>query len=83
MTKNPAKQPNLEDSLAEITQLIDKMEHGELNLEQSLTYFERGITLIKQCQKTLTEAEQKVQLLIQQNQQETLSNFGEENDDNE
>jgi len=80
MTKKTTKQPELEASLAEITQLIDKMEHGELSLEQSLTYFERGITLIKHCQKTLTDAEQKVQILIQQNQQEKLANYGDDND---
>lgn len=54
------------------------MENGELTLEQSLTHFERGITLIKHCQKILSEAEQKVQMLIQQNQQETLTSYGEE-----
>jgi len=47
------KLPNLEDSLAEITQLIEKMEHQELTLEQSLHQFERGISLIKNCQKIL------------------------------
>lgn len=69
--------PPLEGSLTEITQLIDKMEQGELTLEQSLAQFERGITLVKHCQKILQEAEQKVQLLIQQNQQETLTPYKE------
>lgn len=67
--------PNLEVSLAEISQLVDKMEQGDLTLEQSLTYFERGITLVKHCQKILEEAEQKVQILIQHNNQEELSNY--------
>ncbi len=64
--------PNLEASLAEITQLIEKMEHGESTLEQSLTNFERGIHLVKHCQKILEEAEQKVKILVQNNQQEEL-----------
>lgn len=72
MPKNPDTLPNLETSLAEITALIDKMEKGELTLDESLTQFERGITLIKHCQKTLNEAEQKVQMLIQDNHQEAL-----------
>ncbi len=79
MTQTPNKLPNLEESLTEITQLIDKMEHGELTLEQSLNHFERGITLIKHCQKTLEEAEQKVQVLIQSNNQEALVPYGEDN----
>lgn len=76
--KKPSKLPNLEESLTEITQLIDKMEQGELTLEQSLNHFERGITLVKHCQKILEEAEQKVQILIQNNHQEELAAYGEE-----
>lgn len=72
--------PNLEESLTEISQLIDKMEHSELTLEQSLNHFERGITLVKHCQKILEEAEQKVQILIQNNQQEELTSYGEGED---
>jgi exodeoxyribonuclease VII small subunit len=75
MSAKTNKLPSLEASLAEIAQLVDKMEHGELTLEQSLANFERGITLVKHCQKVLSEAEQKVQLLVQQNGQETLSTY--------
>lgn len=74
----PSSQPNLEDSLSEITQLIDKMEHTELTLEQSLNHFERGVQLIKHCQKILENAEQKVQMLIQNNNQESLVVYGED-----
>lgn len=81
MPKATAKLPNLEESLAEITQLVDKMEHSELTLEQSLTNFERGITLVKHCQKILETAEQKVTVLIQNNSQEVLANYGEESDE--
>ena len=72
------KFPKLEDALTEIAQLIDQMEQCELSLEQSLNHFERGIHLIKYCQKTLEEAEQKVQIFLQNNQQEELSAYGEE-----
>lgn len=84
MASKATKLPKLEASLEEITTLVDKMEHGELTLEQSLADFERGITLIKHCQKILSEAEQKVQVLVQQNGQETLLNEnikGEEDDE--
>ncbi len=72
---NTPQLPNLEESLTEINQLIDHMEHGQLSLEQSLANFERGITLIKHCQKILGEAEQKVQILMQANQQESLTPY--------
>ncbi len=83
MSKKPNKQPDLEQSLAEITQLIEKMEQGELTLDQSLGHFERGITLVKHCQKILVEAEQKVQILIQNNKQDTLTDYGSEEDDSD
>ena len=80
MKTEKAKLPTLEESLAEITQLIDQMEHKDLTLEQSLTSFERGITLIKHSQKILQEAEQKVQVLLQNNGQENLTAYGENNE---
>ena len=83
MATKSSKLPNLEDSLAEITNLFDNMEHGELTLEQSLNQFERGINLVKHCQKILTEAEQKVQILIQNNTQEQLAEYGDKNEDTE
>lgn len=75
MTKKPSKLPDLETSLDEITALIDKMEHSGLSLEQSLASFERGITLIKHAQKILQDAEQKVQILMKKNGEETLENY--------
>jgi exodeoxyribonuclease VII small subunit len=71
MAKN-LKLPNLEDSLTEINTLIEKMEKGDLSLEQSLTQFERGITLIKHAQKILQTAEQKVHLLMKNSENEKL-----------
>ncbi len=56
--------PDLETSLTEINTLIEQMEKGESTLEQSLARFERGVTLIKHCQKILIEAEQKVTILM-------------------
>lgn len=73
------KLPDLEASLSEIDALIEKMEQGELSLEQSLERFERGIVLIKHCQKVLQEAEQKVQILMQNNGEEDLQPY--ENND--
>ena len=79
MSKKPGTLPNLEEALTEISDLIDKMEHGELTLEQSLNHFERGIALIKHCQKILVNAEQKVQILIENNNKEELVSYAEKN----
>ena len=75
MTKKPAKLPDLEASLDEIAKLIEKMENGELSLEQSLNCFERGVTLIKHSQQILQKAEQKVQILIQTNNETKLEDY--------
>ena len=69
------KLPDLETALTEINTLVENMEHGKLSLEQSLERFERGIHLIKHCQKILQNAEQKVQILIQNNGQEDLQPY--------
>ncbi len=67
MSRKNNNLPDLEKSLDEINTLIEKMEHGNLTLEQSLTHFERGIVLIKHAQHVLQEAEQKVQVLLKNN----------------
>ena len=70
-----SNQPDLEKSLTEISLVIEKMERGDTTLEQSLDYFERGITLIKHAQTILQEAEQKVGILTQQNNEEQLNEY--------
>lgn len=57
---------NFEEALEQLTALISQMEKGQLSLEQSLQQFEQGIRLIRQCQQTLNEAEQKIAILIEQ-----------------
>ncbi|MGZ5000168.1 MAG: exodeoxyribonuclease VII small subunit, partial [Methylomonas sp.] len=56
-----------EDSLAELEQLVNQLEQGDISLEESLQSFERGVFLTRTCQKALQEAEQKVQILIEKN----------------
>ena len=67
-----------EDSLAELEQLVERMEQGDITLEESLKSFERGVTLTRTCQKALQEAEQKVQLLLEKKGQQTLEPFTDE-----
>ena len=55
---------NFEKALENLDQLVSSMETGELSLEDSLKAFETGIKLTRECQAALKEAEQKIQLLI-------------------
>ncbi len=67
-----------EDALAELEQLVERMEQGDITLEESLKSFERGVALTRTCQKALQEAEQKVQILLEKNGQQTLEPFTDE-----
>ena len=67
-----------EDSLAELEQLVNQLEQGDISLEESLKSFERGVNLTRTCQKALQEAEQKVQILIENNGTQTLEMFTDE-----
>ena len=59
--------PNFEAALAELEQLVEKMESGNQTLEEALKSFQRGIELTRACQEGLKEAEQRVEKLVQQN----------------
>lgn len=72
---------NFESSLRELNTIVEKMEAGGLSLEDSLRYFEQGIALTRQCQQTLQEAEQKVQILLEKNGQTHLQSFTAESDE--
>ena len=66
---------DFEKALAELEQLVETMEKGELTLEESLKQFERGVTLTRACQKALAEAEQKVRILTGNSESAELEEF--------
>ncbi len=66
---------SFETALKELETLVERMEKGDHTLEDSLKDFERGVTLTRQCQEALKTAEQKVQILLEQNGKSTLQPF--------
>jgi len=72
---------NFEKTFTELEKLVKKMEGGDLSLEESLKYFERGILLTKDCQQALNKAEQKVRILLEKNNKNNLESFGSDNSD--
>lgn len=62
---------HLEKALQELEEITEKMETGQLPLEESLKLFERGIQLSRQCQNQLEQIEQKIQVLSEKNGQLT------------
>jgi exodeoxyribonuclease VII small subunit len=64
MTVRKEKLPDFEQCMAELEALIERLERGDLTLEESLKHFERGVTLARSCQTALKAAEQKVEILL-------------------
>lgn len=60
------KSLDFEKSMQELEKLVTALEQGDLSLEQSLEAFEKGVKLTRECQDRLAAAEQKVQLLTEQ-----------------
>jgi exodeoxyribonuclease VII small subunit len=69
----PAKKTasvNFETALSELDAIVKNMEQGGLSLEESLQAFEKGVTLTRQCQEVLKDAEHKVKILSANNLQD-------------
>ena len=52
--------------LSQLEEIIGKMESGDLSLEESLKYFEKGIKLHRQCHSALSSAEQRISVLSEE-----------------
>ena len=55
---------SFETSLAELEQIVAKLEDGDLPLEESLEMFEKGIKLSRECRERLTKAERRIEILM-------------------
>jgi exodeoxyribonuclease VII small subunit len=58
--------PSFEESLKKLETIVDKLEKGDMSLEDSLKFFEEGVGLSAACKKELEAAEGKVETLIKQ-----------------
>ena len=75
MPTKKATRIDFEKSLEKLNKLVDKMEQGNLPLEESLKSFEEGVGLIRQCQEALNKAEQKVKILTEKQGKDVLETF--------
>ena len=64
MAKKDQGKKKFEDALAELEKAVERLESGELSLEDSLAAFEEGVRLVKYCNQKLTEVERKIDLLV-------------------
>ena len=53
-----------EEALKELEKVVERLESGELSLEESLAAFESGVSLVKYCSQKLTDVEKKIEVLV-------------------
>lgn len=75
-----SKTTDFEQSLAELETLVERLERGDLPLEEALRVFERGIALTRQCQASLQAAHQKVEILLRRDGAAVAAPFADEDD---
>lgn len=75
------KKIDFEKNLGALEDIVHTLEDGELSLEASLNAFEQGVLLTRECQTALTEAEQRVQMLVQKDGETELLDFSPDSDD--
>lgn len=80
MARKSTKGVDFERALDELEKLVERMEEGELSLEESLKLYERGIELSKACQKALDAAEKRIRILSEQNGKSELEAFESDED---
>jgi len=62
-SKNDVNEISFEQALNQLTGLVEKLESGELPLEESVASFEQGVKLSRRCEALLDQAEQRLQVL--------------------
>ncbi|WP_417879323.1 exodeoxyribonuclease VII small subunit [Vibrio sp.] len=80
MASKKPENMSFEASLTELDALVNQLENGDLNLEDALKKFERGIALARSSQTKLTEAEQRVEILLKNDDESELIPFDPESD---
>jgi len=61
------KKQTFEQALKKLEEIVEKIESGQIGLEESIAEYEKGIKLVKQCRAILQAAEKKVQMLVRGN----------------
>jgi exodeoxyribonuclease VII small subunit len=75
--QNQEPQPlDFEAAMRDLEALVERLEHGDLPLEESLAAFERGVALTRNCQAALKQAQQKVEILLKKAGEAQVEEFG-------
>ena len=75
MARKKIENLSFEESLVELETIVQNLEQGDLNLEDSMSLFERGLQLSQHNQEKLKGAEQQINILLEKNGQSQLEKF--------
>jgi len=75
MARKKIENLSFEESLVELEAIVQNLEQGDLNLEDSMALFERGLHLSQHNQEKLKGAEQQINILLEKNGQAQLEKF--------
>jgi exodeoxyribonuclease VII small subunit len=73
--QSDTKPLDFEAAMRDLEEIVERLEHGDLPLEESLKAFERGILLTRTCQSALKDAEQKVEILLKKAGEARVEDF--------
>ena len=69
------QKPSFEQGLEALEAIVQKLESGDLSLEQSLELFENGLRLSESCRKRLDDAETRVEILMKKGREREAEPF--------
>ena len=71
--KNDIGKLSFEEAIKELTDIVGKIEQGQIPLQNSLKQYERGMTLIKHCRAILQKAEKRIEKISEEKKSENRS----------
>ena len=66
---------NFEKNMSDLENIVTELEKGDLNIDESISKFEEGIKISKQCNKILEDAEKKITILLEKDGEVKEENF--------
>ena len=72
------KEENFETKMGELEKIVNDLEKGDMNLDDSLVKFEEGMKISKECSKMLDDAEKKITILLEKDGEIKEEEFEEE-----
>jgi exodeoxyribonuclease VII small subunit len=64
---------SFEEAIKELTNIVGKIEEGQIPLQDSLEQYEKGMALIKQCRKILQKAEERIEKITKEEERDPVS----------